>query len=58
MRWLYPGATIRIEAPCIASGEQLVVEMRDEEILVVDPDEMVGYTSQEVGGDPSTRPFR
>ena len=32
--------------------------MRDEEILVAGPDTLVGYTSAEVGGEASTRPFR
>ena len=58
MRWLFPGATIRVEAPDLSSGEPMVVEMRDEETLLVEPDTLVGYTSAEVGGDASTRPFR
>ncbi len=58
MRWLVPGKTVRIEAPDLSSGEPMVVEMRDEEILLVEPDTLVGYTSAEVGGDPATRPFR
>ena len=58
MRWLFPGKTIRVEAPCLDCGEPMVVEMRDEEILLVEPDTMVGYTSAEVGGEASTRPFR
>ena len=36
----------------------MAIEMRDEEILVVEPDTLVGYTSAEVGGEASTRPFR
>ena len=36
----------------------MVVEMRDEEILLVEPDTMIGYTSAAVGGEASTRPFR
>ncbi len=36
----------------------MVVEMRDEEILLVEPDTLVGYTSSRVGGDAATRPFR
>ncbi len=58
MRWLFPGKTVRVEAPCLDCGQPMVVEMRDEEILSVDPDTMVGYTSAEVGGEASTRPFR
>jgi hypothetical protein len=58
IRWLVPGSTVRIEAPCLCCGEPIVVKMCDEEIISVDPADVVGYTSAEVGGDPSTRPFR
>jgi hypothetical protein len=58
IRWLFPGITIRIEAPCLCCGDSMVIEMRDEEILLVDPDTVVGYTSAEVGGDAANRPFR
>ncbi|MDA3038564.1 MAG: hypothetical protein O3C27_03370 [Actinomycetota bacterium] len=58
MRWLFPGSLIRVEAPCLDCGEPLVIEMRDEEILTVEPPTMVGYTSSAVGGEASTRPFR
>ena len=57
VRWLVPGKTVRVDAPCLYCGEPIVVEMGDEEITVVDP-ETVGYTSAEVGGEASTRPFR
>ena len=36
----------------------MVIELCDEEILAVEPAEMVGYTSQMVGGDAASRPFR
>lgn len=58
MRWLFPNQTVRVEAPCLDCGELMVIEMRDEEILLVEPDTLVGYTSAEVGGEASTRPFR
>ncbi len=58
IRWLVPGRQVRIDAPCLCCGEPIVVEMLDEEISNVDPVDTVGYTSAEVGGDPSTRPFR
>ena len=58
MRWLFPGKTVRIDAPCLDCGESLSVELRDEEILSTSPDTMVGYTSQMVGGDAAKRPFR
>lgn len=36
----------------------MVVEMQDDEILSADPEEMVGYTSSQIGGDAAERPFR
>ena len=29
IRWLVPGSTVRIDAPCLCCGEPIVVEMRD-----------------------------
>ena len=58
IRWLVPGRKVRIDAPCLCCGDPMVVEMRDEEPLAVDPVEAVGYTAAEVGGDAATRPFR
>jgi len=53
-----PDALVRIEAPCLDCGEPMLVEMRGEEIIAVEPDTLVGYSSQPVGGDASSRPFR
>jgi hypothetical protein len=36
----------------------MVVEMKDEEILTVEPETIVGYTYSEVGGSLDTRPYR
>jgi hypothetical protein len=58
IRWLVPGDTVRVDAPCLCCGEPMVVEMRDEDIVTVDPVEMVGYTSAQIGGDTDSRPFR
>jgi len=58
IRWLVPGKSVRIDAPCLCCGEPIVVEMWDEELSTVDPPDVVGYTSAEVGGEASTRPFR
>ncbi len=58
IRWLFPGRQVRIQAPCLCCGESMVLEMDDEAIGSIEPNGMVGYTSSEVGGDPSTRPFR
>lgn len=58
IRWLVPGRTVRIDAPCLCCGEPITVESLDEELTTIDPPETVGYTSSEVGGEASTRPFR
>lgn len=58
IRWLFPGQTVRIDAPSLTSGEPMVLEMCDEEIVVTEPAEMVGYTSDVIGGSAESRPFR
>ena len=58
MRWLFPGKLVRVDAPCLDCGEPLVVEMRDEQVLSVQPNTMVGYAYSAVGGAPDNRPFR
>jgi hypothetical protein len=58
IRWLVPGKFVRIDAPCLCCGEPVTVEMADEDMTTVAPAETVGYTSSEVGGEASSRPFR
>ena len=58
IRWLVPGKTVRIDAPCLCCGEPMSVELLDDEIVSAEPETMVGYTHSEVGGDAATRPFR
>jgi len=47
-----------MDANCLDCGEPLVIEMKDEELLSVQPETMVGYTHSEVGGSSETRPYR
>ncbi len=47
-----------MDANCLDCGEPLVIEMKDEEILSVQPKTIVGYTHSEVGGTIETRPYR
>jgi hypothetical protein len=49
---------VRLDANCLDCGEGMVVEMKDEEILSVQPETIVGYTYSEVGGSLETRPYR
>ena len=57
-RWLFPGRSVTVDAPCLLGGEPLRIEMHDEEITLIDPPSMVGYTRSPVGGDAANRPFR
>ena len=43
MRWLFPGTEIRIDTRCLDCGEPIMVRMRDEKILEVDPPTTVGH---------------
>ncbi len=43
MRWLFPGTEVRIDTRCLDCGEGILVRMRDEEILEVDPPTTVGH---------------
>ncbi len=58
MRWHFPGKTVRVEAPCLDCGEPIVIEMRDEELLSVEPEGVVGYAYGQIGGPPEDRPYR
>ncbi len=57
-RWLFPGRNVTVDAACLLGGEPLRIEMRDEDITMIDPPTMVGYTRSPVGGDAANRPFR
>jgi hypothetical protein len=43
--WLFPGKTVKVEAPCLDCGSQIRVEMRDGSIQAAEPEGIVGYTS-------------
>jgi hypothetical protein len=56
--WLFPGKVVRVDAPCLCCGDPVAVEVRNGELLLVEPAETVGYSHSPVGGDAATRPFR
>jgi hypothetical protein len=58
IRWLVPGKSVRIDAPCLCCGEPISVEMTDENVSSIQPEDAVGYTSSPVGGPADDRPFR
>ena len=41
--WLFPGETVRIDAPCLDCGDAVTLEMRDGRIVRVDPPGVVGH---------------
>ena len=43
MRWLFPGKEVRLDVPCLSSGEMMTIRMKDDEILEVTPDSVVGH---------------
>ena len=43
VRWLFPGTEVRIDTRCLDCGEPILIRMRDEEILEVDPPTTVGH---------------
>ena len=54
--WLFPGETVRIDAPCLDCGEPVTVEMRDGTLTWVDPPGVVGHLNYGFGasrGRPS-----
>ena len=49
MTWLFPGRTVRIEAPCLDCGDTMLVEMRDGRLLTVNPRSVVGHLNYGFG---------
>jgi hypothetical protein len=41
--WLFPGETVRVDAPCLDCGDPVTIEMRDGHIARVDPPGVVGH---------------
>ncbi len=58
VRWLFPGKTVQIDAPCLDCGEPIRIRMRDEETLAVEPAGVFGYSYSQVGGPAENRAWR
>jgi DNA-directed RNA polymerase subunit RPC12/RpoP len=43
VRWLFPDTEIHIETRCLDCGEPIIVRMRNEDILEVNPATTVGH---------------
>jgi hypothetical protein len=55
--WLFPGATVRVQAPCLDCGDLMVVEMRDGQLALVDPPGLVGHLNYGFGPSRGRPPF-
>jgi len=55
--WLFPGATVRVEAPCLDCGETVRVEMRDGRLVSVDPPGTVGHLNYGFGPSRGRPPY-
>lgn len=55
--WLFPGATVRIDAPCLDCGDPMRIEMRDGELVAVDPPGLVGHLNWGFGPSRGRPPF-
>lgn len=55
--WLFPGQTVRIDAPCLDCNRPIRVEMRDGQLLAVDPPTVVGHLGLPWRGTAEDRPY-
>jgi hypothetical protein len=55
--WLFPGETVRVEAPCLDCGEPVVIEMRDGAFVTVDPPTIVGHLNWGFGPSRGRPPY-
>ena len=55
--WLFPGRTVRIEAPCLDCGDTILIEMRDGRLLSVNPSGVVGHLNYGFGPSRGRPPY-
>jgi alkylmercury lyase-like protein len=55
--WLFPGQTVRIEAPCLDCGDPMTVEMHDGRIVRAEPRGIVGHLNYGFGPSRGRPPF-
>ena len=47
-----------MDAPCLDCGEPMTIVMRDEQVLTVQPDTIVGYSATPIGVEGPGRAYR
>jgi len=55
--WLFPGETVRVQAPCLDCGEAMAIEMRDGRLLSREPASLVGHLNWGFGPSRGKPPF-
>ena len=55
--WLFPGETVRVQAPCLDCAEPVVIEMHDGRLVTVDPPSIVGHLNWGFGPSRGKPPF-
>ncbi len=55
--WLFPGQTVRVDAPCLDCGDPVSVEMRDGRITWADPPGVVGHLAFGFGPSRGRPPY-
>ena len=55
--WLFPGETVRVDAPCLDCGDPVTLEMRDGRITWVDPPGVVGHLNYGFGASRGRTSF-
>lgn len=43
VRWLFPDREVRIDSRCLDCGESILIRMRNEDVLEVNPETAVGH---------------
>jgi hypothetical protein len=55
--WLFPGQTVRVDAPCLDCGASIRIEMRDGRLVTVDPPGVVGHLNYGFGPSRGRPPY-
>lgn len=45
MRWLFPGKEVQVDARCLDCAQPLQLRMRDDVIVALSPETMVGHAN-------------
>lgn len=57
--WLFPGQSVRVEAPCLDCGDPMMLELLDGHVETADPSTVIGHCNSpwSLLADPKNIPF-